>query len=349
MSLEDSSVKRANYTVQVFMDIVGGPFNHLVPSDQLEDSLLLGQNLECEASDVFEGDQPEDSLKNMLSDKDPMFGSASAQFHLLENEDVSFKLGRSTDQDAAAGSIGQSTNDGEQIHSSFSRGRTQAANSQRRQTACRGRPRGRPPGPTRKIADHQQTEFKYSEIPDEVLRAKRQALLSQRFGVHEVDPSMNPVVVLHRLTVTVGGYKIELLPGPSHSFGSFSTSALQALGFPDEGINSEGLTFDFGQSQDECTQEVIHSQELGEVSIDQSTSNEIPMDFGPYVNPNEVQDTNNPSVDSINQQDTKKNNQIKAKKLSLEKTGKKNGTVIQSGVKTLVKNKPSPGPTKTKP
>lgn len=80
------------------MDIVGGPFNHLVPSDQLDDSLLLGQNLECEASDEFEAGQgqPEDSLKNMLSDKDPMFGSASAQFHLLENEDVSFKLGSST-------------------------------------------------------------------------------------------------------------------------------------------------------------------------------------------------------------------------------------------------------------
>lgn len=80
------------------MDIVGGPFNHLVPSDQLDDSLLLGQNLECEASDEFEAGhgQPEDSLKNMLSDKDPMFGSASTQFHLLENEDVSFKLGSST-------------------------------------------------------------------------------------------------------------------------------------------------------------------------------------------------------------------------------------------------------------
>lgn len=92
------SSSRANRTVQAFMDIVGGPFNHLVPSDQLDDSLLLGQNLECEASDEFETGHghPEDSLKNMLSDKDPMFGSASAQFHLLENEDVNFKLGSSS-------------------------------------------------------------------------------------------------------------------------------------------------------------------------------------------------------------------------------------------------------------
>lgn len=80
------------------MDIVGGPFNHLIPSDQLDDSLLLGQNLECEASEEFEPgrNQPDNSLKNMLSDKDPMFGSASTQFHLLENEDVNFKIGSST-------------------------------------------------------------------------------------------------------------------------------------------------------------------------------------------------------------------------------------------------------------
>lgn len=79
------------------MDIVG-TFNHLIPSDQLEDSLLLGQTLECEASDEFASGHnlPEDSLKNMLSDKDPMFGSASTQFHLLENDDANFQLPGST-------------------------------------------------------------------------------------------------------------------------------------------------------------------------------------------------------------------------------------------------------------
>lgn len=78
------------------MDIVG-TFNHLIPSDQLEDSLLLGQNLECEASDEFASSHslPGDSLKNMLSDKDPMFGSASTQFHLLENDDTKFQLSSS--------------------------------------------------------------------------------------------------------------------------------------------------------------------------------------------------------------------------------------------------------------
>lgn len=70
------------------MDVVDS-FTHLIPSDQLDDSLLLGQNLECEASDEFGSGhkRPDDSLKNMLSDKDPMFGSASTQFHLLDSDE----------------------------------------------------------------------------------------------------------------------------------------------------------------------------------------------------------------------------------------------------------------------
>lgn len=74
------------------MDIVD-TFNHLIPSDQLDDSLLIGQNLECEASnELGAGVRLEDSLKNMLSDKDPMFGCASSQFNLLDNEDSTFQI-----------------------------------------------------------------------------------------------------------------------------------------------------------------------------------------------------------------------------------------------------------------
>uniref|UniRef100_A0A3B5LUJ7 PHD finger protein 3 n=1 Tax=Xiphophorus couchianus TaxID=32473 RepID=A0A3B5LUJ7_9TELE len=78
------------------MDIVD-TFNHLIPSDQLDESLILNQNLECEASNEFgTGAKLEDSLKNMLSDKDPMFGCASTQFNLLENEDPAFHIAGST-------------------------------------------------------------------------------------------------------------------------------------------------------------------------------------------------------------------------------------------------------------
>lgn len=338
------------------MDIVGGSFNHLVPSDQLDDSLLLGQNLECEASDEFEA-KPEDSLKNMLSDKDPMFGSASTQFHLLENED--FKLGSSADGDheMTGAGVRQSPSDGEHNQSGFLQDRRQAGQMQRRQTASRGRVRGRRPGPARKAAESYNRESTCSEehdrdnSPDE----KREALLSRRFGVHEVDSSMNPVVVLRRLTVTVGGYKIELLPGPSQSFGSFSTSALQSLGFQDDGIIADGLALDLGQNQDEQVVDNSAPEAVGEVSIDQSTSHDVPMDFGPYVNPNEVQDTNStmvlkPKVENATSEDAKKkNNQIKTQKLSAQKPGNKNGTAARPAVKKLLKNKQSLSAAKNKP
>lgn len=95
------------------MDIVD-TFNHLIPSDQLDESLIIGQNLECEGSNEFgPGLQLEDSLKNMLSDKDPMFGCASSQFNLqLDNEDSAFPI---------AGSTGMSTDkiDGRNIKCRF--------------------------------------------------------------------------------------------------------------------------------------------------------------------------------------------------------------------------------------
>ena len=70
--------------------------NHLIPSDQL-DSLGTGQNLECEARNEFgTGILLEDSLTNMLSDKDPMFGSASSQFNPLENDEGNFLIAGAT-------------------------------------------------------------------------------------------------------------------------------------------------------------------------------------------------------------------------------------------------------------
>lgn len=83
------------------MDIVD-TFNHLIPSDQLDESPTLNQNLECEASnEIGTGSRLEDSLKNMLSDKDPMFGCASAQFSLLENEDPAFHIDGSASKSKA--------------------------------------------------------------------------------------------------------------------------------------------------------------------------------------------------------------------------------------------------------
>uniref|UniRef100_A0A8C5PPH3 PHD finger protein 3 n=1 Tax=Leptobrachium leishanense TaxID=445787 RepID=A0A8C5PPH3_9ANUR len=82
------------------MDIVD-TFNHLIPTEHLDDALFLGSsNLESEACDEFSTNQNvvEDSLKNMLSDKDPMLGSASTQFCLpvLDSTDPNFQMSSST-------------------------------------------------------------------------------------------------------------------------------------------------------------------------------------------------------------------------------------------------------------
>ncbi|KAM6433312.1 PHD finger protein 3 isoform 2-T3 [Rhynochetos jubatus] len=81
------------------MDIVD-TFNHLIPTEHLDDALFLGSNLENEVCEDFSASQNvlEDSLKNMLSDKDPMLGSASAQFCLpvLDSNDPNFQMPCST-------------------------------------------------------------------------------------------------------------------------------------------------------------------------------------------------------------------------------------------------------------
>lgn len=81
------------------MDIVD-TFNHLIPTEHLDDALFLGSNLENEVCEDFSTSQNvlEDSLKNMLSDKDPMLGSASNQFCLpvLDSNDPNFQMPCST-------------------------------------------------------------------------------------------------------------------------------------------------------------------------------------------------------------------------------------------------------------
>nr|XP_021381362.1 PHD finger protein 3 isoform X1 [Lonchura striata domestica] len=81
------------------MDIVD-TFNHLIPTEQLDDALFLESHLENEVCEDFSTSQNvlEDSLKNMLSDKDPMLGSASAQFCLpvLDSNDPNFQMPCST-------------------------------------------------------------------------------------------------------------------------------------------------------------------------------------------------------------------------------------------------------------
>ncbi|XP_045150725.1 PHD finger protein 3 isoform X2 [Echinops telfairi] len=95
------SFYRAERHTEVFMDIVD-TFNHLIPTEHLDDALFLGSNLENEVCEDFSSSQNvlEDSLKNMLSDKDPMLGSASNQFCLpvLDSNDPNVQMPCSTEQ-----------------------------------------------------------------------------------------------------------------------------------------------------------------------------------------------------------------------------------------------------------
>lgn len=79
---------------------------------------------------------------------------------------------------------------------------------------------------------------------------------------------MNPVVVLRRLTVTVGGFRIELLPGPCPpSSASFDPEAFRSMSLQQEvapGAERNGLD-------------------------PETPGTEQAMDFGPCVNPNDVQ------------------------------------------------------------
>lgn len=85
-----------------FMDAVNA-FNHLIPSDQLDETIAVGQNTDCEGGNDLGSVLPlEESLKIMLSDKDPMFGCTSSQFNLLDNNEgpafpVAGATGMSTD------------------------------------------------------------------------------------------------------------------------------------------------------------------------------------------------------------------------------------------------------------
>ncbi|KAM4607760.1 PHD finger protein 3 isoform 2-T2 [Polymixia lowei] len=259
------------------MDIVD-TFNHLIPSDQLDDSLLIGQNLECEASNEFgTGLQLEDSLKNMLSDKDPMFGSASSQFNPLDNDDANFLIAGSTEPSAGQ----RSTN-----------------------TSTIAKPRGRP---RRKPADRQQKSF-LIEKGVRGLQLKKELALGGRININDVDDVLwlNPVVVLRRLTVTVGGFRIELLPGPSYTE---NTDTGQSVCFEDSFSYRGDIEYAMLQD-DKVNVQNPTAENLSELGVgEKCCAEDVPLGLGPYVNPNDVQAANGTLMGSPGSTETKPDNQ----------------------------------------
>ncbi|XP_019901916.3 PHD finger protein 3 isoform X1 [Esox lucius] len=285
------------------MDVVDA-FNHLIPSDQLDDSLLIGQNLECEASNYFGAgvDQLGDSLRNMLSDKDPMFGSASSHFNILDNEEANFQITGATVADlevgAAEGSLGipgglLAGTETQRVKRSVGRPRKYAIDVSTERGAGRGssnnrKPPGKPGRPRKKSI-----LIEKITSAEELWRELDQG--GGRVNVNDLDlgPSMNPSVVLQRLTVTFGGFKIELLPGPS--FTAFTSPDTADASYEDDSLYGGEMEYTMVQ------EEPLHVRSptpgsVGGVGAAQlfvkCCADDMPLGLGPYVNPNDVQASN---------------------------------------------------------
>ncbi|KAK2824190.1 hypothetical protein Q5P01_021365 [Channa striata] len=297
-----------------FMDIVD-TFNHLIPSDQLDDSLLIGQNLECEASNEFgTGVGLEDSLKNMLSDKDPMFGCSSSQFNLLDTEDSTFQIAGSTGLNDSSASTGLSSDltvaETTQVKRPVGRPKRRPRNLECEDSGgpqpantSTNMARGRP---GRKPANRLQKSF-LIEKGVKGPQLKKELTLGGRINVNDLDGGLwlKPTVVLRRLTVTIGGFKIELLPGPSYTQ---SVDTSQSACF-DDGI-SYGGDIGFTMLPDNAVnvQNPIPEKETG-MEVEKSSADDAAVELGPYVNPNDVQTSNGALTEGSCMQETKLDNQ----------------------------------------
>lgn len=309
------------------MDIVDA-FNHLIPSDQLDDSLIIGQNLECEASNEFgTGTRLEDSLKNMLSDKDPMFGCASAQFNLLDNEDPAFPIAGSASVNSGSAPAGLTNEvtvaETTPVKRPVGRPRKRPRHSECESTGdqqpntstTNTMPRGRP---AKKPANRLRKSF-LIEKGIKGTQLKKELTLGGRININDLDGGLwlKPSVVLRRLTVTIGGFKIELLPGPSYAH---SVDTSQAACF-DDGISYSGdIGFAIlpGVSAQNPTPESVAETVVNE----KSSADDAALALGPYVNPNDVQTSNGTSTGSPCTQETKLDNQSAPEKQKPVSKGK---------------------------
>lgn len=149
-------------------------------------------------------------------------------------------------------------------------------------------------GRSRRTAERSPPGSSSSEELDESSQRERELLLSRRYNVNEVPPSMNPVVVLRRLTVTVGGFRIELLPGPSMlaGFGSFSLNESGQEGLVCVDAIGGSMNIEEVMATDGSTLVETVRDPGADAQVTAVSNKDGALDFGPYVNPNEVQNTN---------------------------------------------------------
>lgn len=137
---------------------------------------------------------------------------------------------------------------------------------------------------------------------------KKELSLGGRINVNDLDGGswLNPLVVLRRLTVTIGGFKIELLPGPSYT----QNVEMDQSVYYEEGslysaeIGMAALAGSAGSVQNP-TPENTEKMEATESACAEDAS----LGLGPYVNPNDVQSSNGTLTGSESAQEAKPDSQ----------------------------------------
>lgn len=180
-------------------------------------------------------------------------------------------------------------------------------------TMARGRP-------GRKLANRLQKSF-LIEKGVKGAQLKKELTLGGRINVKDLDGGLwlNPSVILRRLTVTIGGFKIELLPGPSYAQ-NVDTSQAECI---DDGLSyGAGVAYAVLPGDAENAQNPTPETVAETALKENSSADDAALGLGPYVNPNEVQSSNGTVTGNASKQDTKLDNQSvcgKQKPVSKEK------------------------------
>ncbi|XP_077469304.1 PHD finger protein 3 isoform X2 [Stigmatopora argus] len=262
----------------------------------------------------------------MLSDTDPMFGCATSQFNLLDNEDPTFPITGSADISGGPTSTGIGGNlpvtetNPVRIKKPVGRPKKRPCNvqldSSDGQEPAKVTPNTVPRGrPGRKLSNRLQKAFLIKKGVKGV-QLKKELTLGGRININDIDGGLwlKPSVVLKRLTVTIGGFKIELLPGPSYLDDSEANidnslsygADIEYPVLPDDGIST----------QPPAPEEVKDQDITEKMCVD-----ETPLALGPYVNPNDVQAANGTEIKTCTQE-AKDDNQTVARKEKPAEDGK---------------------------
>ncbi|KAM8858787.1 uncharacterized protein phf3 isoform 2-T2 [Spinachia spinachia] len=259
----------------------------------------------------------------MLSDKDPMFGCASSQFNLLDNEESTFQIAGSTG--AADGTV--STGPSSELKAGeITQAKLPVARQQKDpchlENECSSGPQ---PANTstktmlrvrvgRKPANRLQKSF-LIEKGVKGSQLKKELTLGGRVDVNNLEGGswLNPSVVLRRLTVTIAGFRIELLPGPSYTHNvQASPSDCLDVGF------SYAVVPDKDANVQNPTPENVAKMDV----VEKGSADDGALGLGPYVNPNDVQTSNGTPMGSAYTQEINLDHQSMSAKQKSDSEGK---------------------------